>query len=199
MLLLLIYQQVGNQEEELHRKNKQMKKFGVIILLINSLYCFGQNDTTIVKKQKGFLFLSEYNYLYDYDGGHIRPLGFHDFFFPSDCINVKCFLDSNINIVFRKGLRIDSISKNRKLLKGKASLFLSIDTSGCYRYDKFYVIPVEIDYLLFEDYEPYVCRRNYFELQVKNGSKLRFEYLHKAILPRRIIPTLPPVEKKKSK
>lgn len=160
-----------------------------IALFLFCSYCFGQTDTLIKKQQKGFLFLTNYNYQYDCDGCEVRSLGFHDFFFPSDCVNAKCFLDSNINILFKNGIRVDFIN-NRKSLKSKASVFSCIDTSKCYLYDQFYIIPVVVDYKIFEDYEPFVCRRNYFELQVINGSKLRFEYLHKAIKPLRITPTL---------
>ena len=158
-------------------------------------YCYGQTDTLIKKHQKGFLFLTNHNYQYDWEGAEIRKLGFHDFFFPSECIDTRCFLDSNINLLFKNGIRVDYIN-NRKQLKNKATVVSCIDTSYCYEYDRFYVIPVVVDYKIFEDYEPFVCRRNYFELQVKNGSRLRFEYLHKAIKPLRIIPTGVAVKKK---
>jgi hypothetical protein len=172
-------------------------KYLIIItfFLIDSLCCLGQNDTSIVKKQKGFLFLSAYNYMYDYDGGHIKPLGFHDFFYPSSCIDIKCILDSNVNFIFKNGIRVDFF-KSRKGIKLKGSSINCIDTSKCYGYNNFYVIPVELDYKLFEDYEPYICRRNFYEIQVASGSKLRFEYLHMAILPIKIV-VLPRLEKKK--
>ena len=161
----------------------------IVVLFFFYFFSFGQSDTLFKMQQKGFLFLSNYNYLYDCDGCEVRSLGFHDFFFPSDCINTKCFLDSNMNFIFKNGIRVDFIN-NRKSLKSKADIYSCIDSSKCYLYDRFYVLPVIVDYKIFEDYEPFVCRQNYFELQVVGGSKLRFEYLHKAIKPIRIIPTV---------
>jgi len=150
------------------------------LLVIISISCFSQPDTVFKKQQRGFLFLSYYNYLYDYDGGHRRPLGFHDFFYPVKDFNEQLLKDNNVNIVFKNGMRVDFI-ENRSRLKIKAKNFECIDTSHCYEFGKFYVIPVLIDYALFEDYEPFVCRRNFYEVQVTNGSRLRFEYTHKAI------------------
>lgn len=152
-----------------------------------SLDCIAQTDTIAVKNQKGFLFLSSHNYLYDYDSTYFRRLGFHDFFFPCEDPGEKLFLDSNISIVFRQGLRVDSISHNRPLLKKKAALLSCIDTSNCYKYDKFYIIPVTINYRVYQDNRPFVCDRNYYELQVINGARLRFEYQHKAIRSIQII------------
>ena len=155
----------------------------IVILLFIYVNGFAQTDTILIRKQRGFLFLSNNNYLYDYGGSHSRPLGFHDFFFPINCLNVNCFSDSNMSIIYKRGLRIDLVGDKRKLLKKRAAAYSCIDTSNCYEFDKFYVIPVTIDYKMFEDYEPFVCRRNYFELRVKDGCNLRFEYLHKAINP----------------
>ena len=157
--------------------------------------CFAQADTLIMKQQKGFLFLTNYNYQYDCNGCEVRSLGFHDFFSPSDCINPKCFLDSNMTTVFKNGLRVEFI-KNRKPLKDKAAVFACIDTSRCYSFDRFYIIPVTIDYKIFSDYAPYVCRRNYYELEVVKGGRFRFEYLHQAIKPFQINPTQNAVKKK---
>ena len=162
-------------------------KYLVLLLLLLSemTIAFSQTDTVIVKKQKGFLFISDYNYQYDYDGSHMRPLGFHDFFFPSNCLNISCFLDSNKAITFKNGLRVDFIM-GRSGIKTSSMEVHCTDTSDCYKYKKFYIVPVAIDYKLFEDYEPYVCYRNYYQIQIEKGSFMRFEYLHKAILPIRL-------------
>lgn len=171
----------GWQPRAAAKKNKQMKSLVMLSLfLVISISCFSQTDTVFKKQQIGFLFLSDYNYLYDYDGIGPRPLGFHDFFYPAKDFNAKLLEDSNVIIVFKNGVRVDFI-ENRKQLKIKAKSFECIDTSHCYEFGKFYVVPVIIDYDFFEDNHPFVCRRNFYELQVTNGSRLRFEYMHKAI------------------
>ena len=165
-----------------------MKYILVLAIFFISKHGFGQ-DTVITKKQKGFLFLSNYNYIYDWVGGESRPLGFHDFFFPIENFNPKLISDSNIQIVFKNGLRVDFIN-DRKLAKAKAKIIQCKDTSNCYKYNRFYIIPVLVDYKLFHDYEPYICDRDYYEIDVISGSKLRFEYLHKAIKPIKITPLI---------
>ncbi len=160
-------------------------KFISIIFLI-SLQGISQ-DTTLIEKQKGFLFLTSYNYQYDWKGGESKPLGFHDFFYPVSDFHSKIMLDSNLKIEFKNGVRVDFIN-GRDLLKNKARVIPCSDTSKCYEFYRFFVLPVLIDYKISEDYEPYVCRRNFYELQVDNGAVLRFEYLHKAIVPIKITP-----------
>ncbi len=152
-------------------------KIGALFIVLSS---FSQADTTIVKSQSGFLFLSAHNYMYDYrPGDHSRPLGFHDFFFLGDTVNFSSLdiLDTSINI--RGGLRVEYFSL-REQYKYKALTIPCLDTSLCYLYQQFYVVPVLISYRIYEDNFPFECRRNFFELKV-GRSKLRFEYLHKAI------------------
>jgi hypothetical protein len=171
-----------------------------LIILISLTFCFSsfsQTDTMMIKKQKGFLFLSNYNYLYDYEQGEVKSVGFFDFFYPSEHFDSKCLLDSNKNTVFKNGIRVEFF-KDRKQLKKKAMLFNCVDTSKCYLFENFYVLPVTIDYKIYQDYEPFLCRRNFYELQVINGSKLRFEYLHKAISILRIAESLPAAKMKTS-
>src|SRR5215204_3416958 len=99
---------------------KQLYFLSLILQL--DLHCFSQTDTMIVKDQKGFLFLSAHNYMYDYQpGDHMRPLGFHDFFFPSDTINFNALskIDTSINI--REGLRVEYFSLRQQYkFKSKA-------------------------------------------------------------------------------
>lgn len=169
----------------------------ITIFLFVSFSCFSQ-DTILANKQKGFLFLSKYSYSENNEyPGEIKDLGFNDFFFPTNFFSDKLFADSNLFITFKNGIRIEEL-QDRKKIKAAATKFYCIDTSLCYKNDIFYIIPVTIEGSGY-DYKFEDCRRNYFELQVKNGSKLRFEYLHKAILPRRIMPMLQPLEKKKNK
>jgi len=171
-------------------------------LIINTfvlLACFNgfaQTDTTLIKKQKGFLFLSSYNYLYDEASGEMRPAGFADYFFLSDNFDKKCFLDSNKNISFKNGVRVEFF-KSRNQLKSKAVLFNCKEESNCYEYDKFYIIPVEIDYKLYEDNWPLACRSEFFDIEIIKGSKLRFYHQHKAVIPTRVI--TPPIIKTKKK
>lgn len=173
-----------------------MKKIPFIVaLLIGSIItCYGQNDTVIIKEQKGLLFLTNYNYLYDYKGESARLLGFHDFFFPVSNFDSTWFTEPNMNIAFKNGLRVDSI-KNRQPLKDAAFLYQGKDTSDCYEYEQFYIIPVLISYKVYSDNWPFVCRRNYFDIQVTNGASLHFEYQHQAIKP---ISIKPLVSKKKT-
>lgn len=154
---------------------------------IGNLCIAQQKDTILVKNQKGFLFLTDYNYQYDWrEGDEMRPLGFHDFFFPAENFNCKLLIDSARHIAFNNGIRIDFM-ENRKALKAKARVFKGKDTSGCYGFDQFYLMPVIIDYKKVKEYEPYVCRRNYFDIKVDKGSSLHFEYLHEAIKPTKIV------------
>ncbi len=158
-----------------------MKKSTIIICILSiCLNCIGQTDTSLVKKQKGFLFLSKHNYLYDYDGSEVKEVGFFDFFYPSEQFDQKCLLDSNKSIWFRNGIRVEFF-KTRQQLKKKATIYNCVDTSKCYMFEAFYIVPVTIDYKIYPDYEPFLCRRNYYELQVKGGSNLKFEYINKAI------------------
>lgn len=188
---------VGNHVKLL-QKNKTMKRLtNITIFLFVSFSCFSQ-DTVLVKKQKGFLFLSKYSYSENNEyPGEIKDLGFNDFFFPTNSFSEKLLADSNLFITFKNGIRLEELPNRRKIKKA-ATQFYCVDTSLCYKNDIFYIIPIIMEGSSY-DYNFEDCRRNYFELQVKNGSKLRFEYLHKAVLPRRITPTLPPVEKKRSK
>lgn len=162
-----------------------MNKIAVIIIMLTSCAFFAtaQSDTSIVKEQKGFLFLTNYNYQYDWKGEtEMCPLGFHDFFFPVSNFDSTWFTEPNMTIAFKNGLRVDYIH-NRLPLKEAAHLYKGKDTSYCYEYEQFYVIPVTISYKQFKDYEPFVCRRNYFDIQIKEGASLHFVYQHQAIKP----------------
>lgn len=139
-----------------------MKKILLLITFFVSNMCLAQQkDTTLVKEQKGFLFLSEHDFQYDESMLESRPLGFHDFFFFGECIDSLSIADSNKAITFKNGLRVDYIN-DRLQLKGQAMLFQGKDTSLCYEYSQFYIIPVIISYKQFEDYWPFVCDHNYF-------------------------------------
>ena len=145
---------------------------------------YTQTDTLIQKQKRGLLFLSKNNFQYDWKDGEkeMRSLGFHDFFFPCEEFDLKCLLDSNLEVLFKNGYRVDFI-RDRRILKNKAKMFPCMDSSRCYLFDEFYILSATMTYRQYVDYEPFVCRRNYFELKVINGSKLRFEYQHQAIEP----------------
>ncbi|RQO31108.1 hypothetical protein DBR32_10410 [Taibaiella sp. KBW10] len=159
------------------------KTITIISLLVSSVFIStAQSDTIVVKEQKGFLFLSTYNYLYDYRGEEMRLLGFHDFFFPVSDFDSNWLTEPNIAISFKKGLRVDSIH-NRLPLKNAAFLYKGKDSSDCYEYEQFYILPVIISYKVYSDNWPFVCSRNYFDIQVNDGASLHFEYQHQAIKP----------------
>lgn len=103
----------------------------------------------------------------------MRPLGFHDFFYPSYDFSLED------TVIYTGGIRMDFII-GRYGLKKNAIKVYGQDTSHCYEYDSFYVLPVVIDFKQYEDYEPFVCRRNFYRFRTINGKELRFEYLHKA-------------------
>lgn len=168
----------------------KLKTATFVICFLVQAASFAQVDTTVLNQQKGFLFLSDYNYLYDYKGGEIKNLGFHDFFYPADAFDVKCLLDSNKSITFKNGVRVDFFSK-RKYLKTQAKSFACDDTTGCYRFKNFYIIPVTINYKLYEDYEPFICQKNFYELKILGRSQLKFTYQHKAISITRVLENIP--------
>jgi hypothetical protein len=167
----------------------------ITIFLFISFSCFSQ-DTVLVKKQKGFLFLSKYTYSENNEyPGEIKDLGFNDFFFPTNCFSEKLFADSNLFITFKNGIRIEELP-DRKKIKKAAVKFYCLDSSLCYKNDIFYIIPVIIEGKRY-NYNFEDCRRNYYELEVKDGSRIRFEYLHTAMFPIKI--TIPPLLEKKKK
>ena len=168
--------------------------FLCFLLFFVCLNSFAQKDTIAVKKQKGFLFLTGYNLNYDINRSHVRSWGFSDYFFPSENFDKNCLLDTNKNISFKNGLRVE-IFKTRNQLKSKATKFNSI-YNDCYSYDSFYVVPVVIDYKVYEDTWPLDCRLNVFDINIVNGSKVRFYHERKVILITNIA-TTPSVYKTK--
>jgi len=165
-------------------------KYCLIFLVIFSFSSrsFSQ-DTIIVDKLKGILFLSDYNFQYDWDSSEIRPVGFHDFFYPIDTFDFNLLTKKSSDIIFKNGIRVDFIY-NRKVIKEKAKAFECIDTSRCYTYTKFYLIPVEVTCTIYSDNWPLICNREYYNLNIINGSQLKFEYHHEAMFPKKIIVSL---------
>jgi hypothetical protein len=171
------------------------KVFMHLLLMSTCLNGFAQTDTVIVKKQKGFLFLTGYNLNYDSNYSHVKSWGFSDYFFPSENFDKNCLLDSNKNISFKNGVRVE-IFKTRNQLRSKATKFNST-YKDCYSYDSFYVVPVIVDYKMFEDTWPLDCQSDFFDIDVIKGSKLRFYHQRKAISPTKIAAILPTAQKKK--
>ena len=166
-----------------------------ILLLFVCLDGLAQPDTVIVKKQKGFLFLTGYNLNYDSNYSHVRSWGFSDYFFPSENFDKNCLLDSNKNISFKNGVRVE-IFKTRNQLRNKATKFNST-YKDCYSYDSFYIVPVIVDYKMVDDSWPLDCRSDFFDIDVVEGSKLRFYHQRKVMIPTKITATLPTVKKEK--
>lgn len=167
-----------------------MREIGIIIILIFfSGTVLGQNPKG-VNKQKGFLFISAYNYRYDWNGEHTRPLGFHDFFFPGQNFVTSSKIKTTI---FTDGIRVDSIPQ-RFYVKNKSLKVFGIDTSQCYKYDSFYVVPVQISYREIEEYKPLVCLKVSFLIQQGPIQRI-IEYDKRAMVITEIL--LYPDEKKK--
>ena len=152
--------------------------YSVCILL--TFKGFAQTDTIVENDVKGFLFLSNYHGQYDFKGGEVNPLGFHDFFFPVKKFHTSWFSEENMALEFKNGLRVEFIDK-RNLLKEIASIYKGKDSSQCYYFNQFYVVPVMISYKKFNDNWPVECDRTYFDFKVENGPAVHFEYLRKAI------------------
>src|SRR4051812_4636540 len=110
-----------------------MKTIIFSLLLSSCLHCIAQSDTVVVKKQKGFLFLTGYNLNYDSNHSEIKSWGFSDYFFPSENFDKNCFLDSNKSISFKNGVRVE-IFKTRNQIRAKATKFNS-RYNDCYSYD----------------------------------------------------------------
>ncbi|MCH5720509.1 hypothetical protein [Niabella hibiscisoli] len=152
-----------------------------VFFLLCSHISFAQKDTVIGKSKKGLLFLSQHNYKYDWDVlNEMRHLGFHDFFLPTDSVGAIDWYKKDSGSLFTHALRVDFVPE-RYDLKKKAQRVVCIDSTRCYAYDNFYIIPVVVDYGLFTDYEPPICGRSYFSLQIGNGNLFRVEYISKAI------------------
>ncbi|NSL85332.1 hypothetical protein ECE50_000715 [Chitinophaga sp. Mgbs1] len=158
-----------------------MKSFFILLNLLAFITCSAQVDTLKVKEKRGFLFLSASNYMYDYDGrqSEIKLLGFHDFFFPADC-NFDELDSLGVKSVLKNGLRVDFFDKRQTIKKEALEVFCS-DTTGCYGFKKFYIIPVVVTYKQYKDFEPLICNRPVYEILIDNKHLLRFEYLSQAI------------------
>ena len=174
-----------------------MKIILACLLCVFVSVCVGQTDTTVFKQQKGFLFLSKQHHIYDWPNGDEVRTGFNDYFFPSDAFNKDCVLDSNKSVSFKNGLRVDFF-ETRNQLKSKSTPFNCKDKTGCYEYDKFYILPVIVDYKLYIDNWPPACRSDFFDIEVSNGSALRFYHQRKAITSIKITVIQPVANKKKA-
>ena len=71
------------------------------------------------------------------------PLGFHDFFYPSN--DSQKGFSLNDTRVFTGGIRIDFTTGWHGLKKNAIRVY-GKDTSYCYHYDSFYFLPVIIDF-----------------------------------------------------
>jgi hypothetical protein len=154
----------------------------ILTLLLFSSY--SQTDTVITKKQTGFLFLSAYHYLYDYEGGHIRPEGFPDFFYPSKDNLREAFLSDTV--VLSNGMRIEGLIPGRYGLKRSAKIVYGRDATAFYKYDSFYLVPVVLDYKAYRDDWPLLRNRNFYEFTTRTGSKIKFEYRNEAAVITRL-------------
>lgn len=178
----------------------------IVCLTIQANYCKAQNDTLVKKSVRGLYFIPAYHFLYDYKKccpGEIIP-AYHDYFFPTEIINIDLLKDSNIEISFKNCIRIEMNNFHEKV-KVKAIQLNCIDTTTImqwYYLDTFYIVPVEIDYKVFKDDFPKMMSQDSFAMQVTNGAKIYFYPKREAMLPINIKilseATLPQKVKKRS-
>jgi hypothetical protein len=154
----------------------------LINLLFIANHCFSQTDT-LIREQRGILFLSAHNYMYDYNGAanEVKLLGFHDFFYPSTDLTVKGIVNTSKSLCINNGVRVDYFDL-RPSLKKRAVSIDCLDTTKCYRYDKFYLVPVFIKYKEFTDYEPSICGKYQYDLLVCGNHSVKFKYSQRAII-----------------
>lgn len=151
-----------------------------LLFIVN--YCFSQTDT-LTREQRGILFLSAHNYMYDYDGAanEVKLLGFHDFFYPSADKAAKEIANGSKNLCLNNGVRVDYFYLRPSLKKSAISINC-LDTTKCYRYNKFYLVPVVIKYKEYIDSEPGICGKHQYDLIVSGSHTVRFKYNSRAIM-----------------
>ncbi|WP_343745790.1 hypothetical protein [Chitinophaga sp.] len=86
----------------------------------------------------------------------------------------------SVKSVLKNGLRVDFFDKRQAIKKEAIEIFCS-DTTGCYGFKIFYIIPVVVTYKQYKDFEPLICNRPVYELLIDNRHPVRFEYLSQAI------------------
>lgn len=172
-----------------YKNEEKMKQIIIsLILILSGLHCKAQSGMQCERKA-GVLFLSKHNFQYDWVDGYseTRSLGFHDFFFPLNDPK-KGLPDSSGAIIFKNGVRIDYI-ENRASIKAKAKKIACpkvTDSTRCYPFDEFYMVPVEMEYQFFNDYESDVCAGSKFNITTSGGMNVRFSYLKIGVKPKRI-------------
>lgn len=162
--------------------------FTVLSFLTSVQESFSQSDTIIKKRVRGIIFMPAYHSAYDECCPSETSIGYNDYFFPIKSACSKIFEDSIIDINIRSCSRIVT-NDFRKIIKKQATELFVIDTAldvQWYIMNSFFIIPVEMDYKLFEDDFPKMLAKDDFKLHVKNGSRVRFIPNKKAIMPIRI-------------
>lgn len=77
-------------------------------------------------------------------------------------------------------MRVERFNQRSKL-KSLAAELPCYDSSYCYYFDKFYLVPVIVTYKVYRDYWPFLCRRNFYELKLSDSGIVKFEYERKLI------------------
>lgn len=72
-------------------------------------------------------------------------------------------------------MRVERFNQRNKL-KSLAAELLCYDSSYCYYFDKFYLVPVIVTYKIYRDYWPFLCKRNFYELKLSDSGIIKFEY-----------------------
>jgi len=157
--------------------------FRVLIIVVFQLLAncaFSQSDTVTKKLQKGFVFISDYNFLYDYSGGHWRPVGFHDYFFPTDDNNIEQLMDSNKTFSFTDGRHIQFFPE--RFYYKKIAKQLPVEPTDCYIERKLYVVPVVMEFKEYKDNWPPACETNSYRLKIVGGGASVLKYLPKLLM-----------------
>lgn len=121
--------------------------------------------------------------MYDYDAtsSEIKTLGFHDFFFPLNVSNIDLLKGLRNIDMLNNGLRVDFFER-RQIVRKNAETVTCLDTSKCYAFGNFYIIPVVVSYKQFKDYEPIICGKSFYELLIYDKQLIRFMYTPQAIV-----------------
>lgn len=147
--------------------------------ILVSCSSFSQDSVKTKKTQEGFVFISEYNFLYNQPSGHMRPVDFHDYFFPTNDSNIEQLLDSNKTFSFKDGRRIQFFPQ--RFYYKKIAKQLIIEPTDCYIERKLYVVPVVLEFEEYKDNWPRICKTNSYHLKVVGGGSLSFELSPKAV------------------
>lgn len=147
-----------------------MKAILLIIGLFTWVSAWSQQTSPIRIEQKGWLFLSDTNFVYNRieSGDVVLQPTFPDLFFP--CKDGCKFSVSNLilfNMKKEAGIILPYFS-NRDSLLSSAIEIPCYDSSGCYPFKKIFIIPVKINYILYSQKTIEICGKLSVSLNFKD-------------------------------